>query len=278
MVDPAESYVGLQYLGLAGTSSECLNGVMRLLQYGDSIKHVRILSCENAHCLLLTVNAGDLIVIGSGFSSGYGGEGPRTFSQALRLLDKHGAEIDEIVIEQEILDRIDSTSLTKADVEEVTNARPVRPSRWYRYIWDEDRQQSVWDIFPPVIPFAIVDVHIIDLAINFWIKPGDHLLTAYKRLEDIVRKRIKSQEYGQKLFSQAFAGDNSKLTWRDLNGSEQQGRANLFIGAYMAYRNPRAHRELSESSAQQLTEFLMLSHLYSLERSAELRPGIVSND
>lgn len=278
MVDPAEGYVGLQYLGLAGISSACLDGVMRLLQYGDSIKHARILSCDNAHCLLLTINVEDLVVVGSGFSSGYGGEGPRTFSQALRLLDNHGAEIDEIVIEQEILDKIDSTYLTKADVEEITNARPMRPSRWYRYIWDDDRQKTVWDIFPPVIPFAIVDVRIIDLVINFWVKPNDHLLTAYKRLEDIVRKRIKSQEYGQKLFSQAFAKDNSKLMWRNLNGSEQQGRANLFIGAYMAYRNPRAHRELLESSAQQLTEFLVLNHLYSLERSAELRPDIVGND
>lgn len=128
-------YVGLQYLGLPGVSRDCLDGIMRLLQFGDWITHARILSCDGAHCLLLKINVGELVAIRSGFGSGYRGEGPRTFAEALGLLEAHGTEIDEIDVQQEILDRVDSSSLTEADVEAVEEARPVRPSRWYRYIF-----------------------------------------------------------------------------------------------------------------------------------------------
>lgn len=132
----------------------------------------------------------------------------------------------------------------------------------------------MWDEFPLVIPFAIVDDRIIDLAINFWEKADERLLTGYRRLEDIVRARIGSLEHGHKLFSQAFMGPSSKLKWKEISEAEQTGRANLFVGAYMAYRNPRAHRELREVSNQQLTEFLLLNQLYGLERDAEPRQSL----
>lgn len=273
-----EVYVGLQYHGLAGVSEACLNGVMRLIQYGDRITGARILSCGNTHCLLLTINNGDLVFIGSGFRSGYGGQGPRTFSQVLRLLEDHGAEIDEITVQQEILDRIDSTSLTRVDVEAMETARPRRPSRWYDYVYDDhwvDKgRRRIWSGFPPTIPFSIIDHRIIDLAVDFWEAPDERLLTGYRRLEDTIRARIESTEHGRKLFSLAFMGTDSKLLWKGVDGAEQAGRANLFTGAYMAHRNPRAHRELPGSSDQELAEFLLLNHLYMLEREARLRPDV----
>lgn len=280
MFRPANTYLGLQYLGLPGISRACLDGVMRLLQYGDRITNVNILSHGGMHCLLLKVNQGDLVAVRSGFGSGYQGEGPRTFAEVLLLLKTHGAKIEEIAVQQRILYRVDNSTLTKTDIETIENARPVRPIRWHDYIFDVygfdayepyKNHRVLWNAFPPVIPFAIIDSRIIDLAINFWEKPDERLLTAYRRLEDIVRTRIGSLEHGQKLFSQAFAGPDSKLMWSDLNGAVQNGRANLFTGAFMAYRNPRAHRELLESPTQQLTEFLLLNNLYSLECSAEPR-------
>jgi len=35
----------------------------------------------------------------------------------------------------------------------------------------------------------------------------------------------------------------------------------------MAYRNPRAHREVEGYRTDQLAEFLLLNHLYRLERA-----------
>lgn len=72
---------------------------------------------------------------------------------------------------------------------------------------------------------------------------------------------------GAKLFASAFGGDSPKLTWPDIDPGERQGRANLFIGSVTAHRNVRAHREAIEASrSDELSEFLLLNHLYRLER------------
>jgi hypothetical protein len=108
-----------------------------------------------------------------------------------------------------------------------------------------------------------------DLAIRFWEGPDDRLMMGYRRLEDIVRKRTAIDEHGVKLFSQAFSGPKAKLGWKDLDESEQAGRVHLFTGTYLAYRNPRAHRELEEYANDQLNEFLLLNHLYLLEKESD---------
>jgi hypothetical protein len=52
------------------------------------------------------------------------------------------------------------------------------------------------------------------------------------------------------------------------NEGERNGRMNLFIGAYMAYRNPRAHRESKDRLGAALAEFLLLNHLYMMEKQS----------
>ena len=261
--------VGIEYSGLPGISKDCKDAVMRLLQFGDRISHVRILSCSNTHCLLLTINVGDLIAVKSGFGSGYRGEGANTFSYVLQLLDAHDVQIEEYEVDQDVIERLDISSLNQSDIDKLDATRPVRPTRWHDYIfemhWKRKKSGELWSEFHPVIPFGIIDGRIIDLAISFWEGPDDKLLTAYRRLEDIVRKRTGIDEHGSKLFSQAFVVDTAKLSWKELNRSEQNGRGQLFTAAYMAYRNPRAHRELEDSLNNQLGEFLLLNHLYLLE-------------
>jgi len=261
---------GIEYSGLAGMSASCRDAVMRLLQFGDRIERARILSCSKVHCLLLTVNPGSLIAVRSGFASGYGGEGPRTFSFVLRLLEAHGTEIEEYEVDQELIDRVDMSSLTTADLEKLEGARPVRPTRWYDYVSDEHWEElgSLWKHFPPVVPFAVIDSRITDLAMRLLEQPDESLLTGYRRLEDLVRKRTGIDEHGGRLFSQAFQADKAKLTWEGIGASERNGRASLFTAAYMAFRNPRAHRELRDCEESYVTEFLLLNHLYVLERQA----------
>lgn len=263
---------GMQYLGLSGLSQECQDAVMRLLQYGDRITHARILTCSNEHCLLLTVNVGDLIAVKSGFGSGYQGAGSRTFSFVLQLLEAHGADIEEYEVCHDLIERLDMSALTTADIADLETARPVRPSRWYDYVFEEHWEQKesgvLWKEFKPVIPYAIIDSRITDLAIRFWDGPDDCLLTGYRRLEDIVRERTGLDEHGAKLFSQAFQVATAKLVWKDLDSGEQDGRASLFTAAYKAYRNPRAHRELERHPNEQLAEFLLLNHLYLLVKES----------
>lgn len=83
-----------------------------------------------------------------------------------------------------------------------------------------------------------------------------------------MRKRTGIDEHGTKLFSQAFCGQAPKFYWKDIDSGEQAGRVNLFTATYMAYRNPRAHREFEKHSHGQLAEFLLLNHLYLLEKES----------
>lgn len=279
--DNGNEVAGIQYFGLPGVSSDCQDAVMRLLQYGDQITHAKILTCSHEHCLLLAVNVGDLIAVKSGFGSGYAGEGSHAFSYVLQLLDAHGAEIKEYDVAPEVIERLDSSSLTTSDIDNLEATAPVRPTRWHDYVfeehWERERHGTLWREFPPLIPFALIDSRIIDLAISFWEGPDDRLLTGYRRLEDIVRKRTGVDEHGAKLFSQAFLGPTAKLIWQDVDGGEHTGRASLFTGVFMAYRNPRAHREVAGDPNDQLAEFLLLNQLYCLEKAASERNGETSS-
>ncbi len=263
---------GIEYVGLSGISKECQDAVLRLLQFGDRITNVRILSSSNEHCLLLTINGGDRVAVKSGFASGYSGEGPSTFSYVLQILHAHGAKIEEHVVAPDVIERVDSSSLTAADLNALDAAKPVRPNRWYQYIfedhWDQARNGTLWQKFPLTIPFAVIDSRIIDLALSFWDGPDNKLLTGYRRLEDIVRERTAIDEHGTKLFSQAFAANGGKLAWKELSGGEHAGRTTLFTGAYLAYRNRRAHRESKDEAEHLLMEFLLLNHLYRLEKES----------
>jgi hypothetical protein len=267
--DEMESLAAIEYVGLPGISKECQDAVIRLLQCRDSISLARILSSDNDHCLLLTVNVGDLVAVKSGFASGYRGEGSHTFSYVLQLLDAHGTEIDEIAVTPDLFERIDASCLTKADLELINRSRSVRPTRWQDYIferdWDRKSEGTLWREFPLVIPFAIVDARLVDLALTFWSGPDSRLLDGYRRLEDVIRARTGLKLHGQKLFSQCFLGPNAVLCWGDIDEREQAGRAGLFISAFGAHRNPRAHKEQQDDSGSQLSEFLLLNHLFRLE-------------
>jgi len=269
---PEIDLAGIEYHGIAGASHGCQDAVERLLQFGDKISRVRIISYENHHCLLLTKENGDVIAIKSGFASGYGGTGPSCFSYVLQLLDSNGAEIDECEVDEGVIERLDNSALTIRDLEDIEAARPIRPSRWHDYVDEVDferaRSGTLWQNFPPIIPFAVIDSRIADLALSFWANPDDRLLKGYRRLEDTVRERTGLDEHGTKLFSKAFSGPSPLLRWDGLDDGERAGRANLFTGAWMAHRNPRSHRQLKNHSDELLSELLLLNHLYRLEKGA----------
>ncbi|MEO8514043.1 MAG: TIGR02391 family protein [Ignavibacteria bacterium] len=261
---------GIQYYGLPGTTEECKEAVIRLLQNNKKILKANILSYKNRHCFLFFVDAGDPIIIKSGFTSGYLGTGPNAFSYILQLLDIYNVEIEEYKIKKTLLNRIDNSLMLATDLEELEKSNPVIPTRWYDYIHERDEnlmeKGKLWKEFHPIIPFAIIDARIADLAINFWDNPDEKLLTGYRRLEDIVRNRTGLDEHSTKLFAVAF---KEALEWKKMNAAEQNGRIQLFYSIYTMYRNPRAHKELDKyDNNHLLSEFLLLNHLYKLEDEA----------
>jgi hypothetical protein len=271
--DNGSEPAAIEYAGISGGSKDCQNAVLRFIQFDDRITRVAIVSCFGDHCLLLTLEGGDQVAIKSGFASGYGGEGPRRFSYVLQVLDSHGAEIEEYDVPQEFLERIDKSALTQSDLEMLEQSRPHRPSRWHDYVseqhFEDARKGTLWHYeFPPIVPFALIDARIMDLALEFWKSPDSSLLVGYRRLEDIIRARTGIEQHGTKLFSQAFNPNGGALTWKDVDEGERAGRMQLFTGTYGAHRNRRAHRELNGHSEEFLAEFLLLNHLYRLERDS----------
>jgi len=274
--DALSKLASIQYAGVGGSSADCQGAVIRFLQH-DRINLCRIPSWEGAHCLLLTINSGDLVAIKSGFRSGYGGEGPHTFSYALQLLEAHNIEIEEFDVDEDFLERVDASALTTADLEQLESSRRVRQRSSRDYIleqhWLQAERRTLWREFPKIIPFGVIEPRLIDLALTFWDAPDERLLVAFRKLEDIVRDRTGLREHGSKLFAQAFLGDKAVSGWPGLDESEQIGRAQLFIGTYQAHRNPRAHRQPKEWTDSQLCELLLLNQLYRLEAQTIIRSG-----
>ena len=280
MAEPSlrETVAGIEYMGVSGISKDCQDAILRLIQYGDRITHARILSCcpegsVRERSLLLTINFGDHVAIKSGFASGYGGEGPRTFSYVLQVLESHGAEIDEIDVASDLFERLEYSTLTPADLETIKASDLRRPNRWFDYVYEEhmnkSREGTLWkDEFPTVVPFAIVYRRIIDLALSFWDDPDKKLMAGYRRLEDTVRKRTGIDQHGSKLFFQAFDPRTGRLMWTDGDDGDRAGKMNLFTGTFQAHRNRRAHQELTETRTDLLSEFLLLNHLFRLEKES----------
>lgn len=265
---------GIQYVGNSGDTEGCIDALARFISYGDVILSARLLTCGNEHAFLLFIEPADYILVKDGFASGYGGGGPHGLSYALQLLEAHGIDVEEVVLPRPLFERANDGKLSIRDLDRIGNLRPVRPRRIHnRYIWEDHfrqkKENALWADFRPVIPFAIIDPRLMDLAITFWEGPDQRLLTAFRRLEDIVRSRTGLVESGTKLFSEAFNSKPAKLTWPGLVGSELAARAQMFTGAFGTFRNPRGHKELNQDQGEQLAEFLVVNQLYRLERDAK---------
>lgn len=263
----------IEYHGTAGATLDCVEAVEALLHFRPYLAETKILSAGCEHGLLVSTDIGEIVAIKSGFTSGYDGGGPSGFSYVIELLEFHGIRIDEILVTHDLLERLDHCCLTVDDLELLQTDKPVRPHRYMRYVRRDDIRaridHNIWDRVRPILPLGLIDRRIADLALEFEKSPSDAVLKGFRRLEDFVRKRIDAKdETGARIFSMAFHGEASSLGWENISDSEKTGRANLFVGSFMAHRNPLAHKENELSREEALSQFLLLNHLFHLEKSA----------
>ncbi|WP_153019287.1 DUF3197 domain-containing protein [Lysobacter capsici] len=226
----------VQYHGEASITQSCLNAIVRLIQSEQPIAEARLLTSENLHAFLLRLHDDEKIVIKAGFSSGYGGEGPAGLATALQLMRRHGVEIEEVVVPVAMLERVDANALTETDMAYIAEAEPLRPLRFYDYIFDAHRngratEDSLSLNYSCVVPLRIVDPRIVDLALKLDQDADAALMTGYRRLERIVADRCGlTGATSQKIFSVAFQGGSPVLSWAGLESGEATGRAQLFYG------------------------------------------------
>lgn len=273
----------IQYHGEEGITRSCLDAITRLIHFGCQIKEAKLLTLESRHCFLLSVAMEEsYIAIKSGFASGYSGEGSRGLSYALQLLSQQISwmEIEEYSISSDFFQRINDSCLLNSDINEIRQERLVIPSRVFEYIYsyasrdDKENHKRLRNEFPCIVPLRFVDFRIADLALKIKDHPDSTLMSSYRRLEGIIRKRtgLEGDVIGAKLFTKAFRGENAPLYWENIESAEREGRAAMFEGIYMAFRNRRAHRELKLSLDEEIREFILVNELFVLESQAIDRP------
>jgi hypothetical protein len=270
---------GIEYMGIDGITSSCISAVTCLLNGGRLIRTASLVTCATSHAFLLTTEYEELIAVKAGFRSGYSGEGPRGLATVLKILRQHAVDVKEYLVEAGLMHRLAHSCLLQSDLDFLLDCDPVRPNRWYDYIHDQGEElassaEPLSRHYPMSIPFGLIDPRIIDLAVAFGKIPDAAILAAYRRLEDIVRKRTQLSGEGVKLFSKAFSLESGPLRWDVPDEGELKGRANLFNATYMGFRNARAHREIKPGLEVELREFLLVNELYRLEAAALTEPEL----
>jgi len=266
---------GIQYLGRADITASCLKAMRLLIAAGERIDSGFLLSSGNTHAFLLNMGEPDYpdwLAIKAGFSSGYSGEGPRSLSEAIALLFTFGVYPNEVKVDRDLLQRLDQSALTHKDMAFITTARHISATEVAMYMWDEHvttkNPGRSLQALPTPVPWGALDHRLKDLANRFDEDPDYALMAGFRRLEDLVRERIGTDVAESKVFVQAFSGDKPKLVWPGISNAERIARSNLFVGAYGAFRNPRAHKEQRQDRATQLSELHVLNMLYRLESTA----------
>lgn len=272
----ASGLVQVQYHGSHYTTQSCLDAIARLLSSDLRVERVVLLTCHGQHGFCLDVDEPEPIFIRGGFTSGYSGEGPAGLAIALHLFRRFGVDVEEVLVCEELLTRLNENRLTSTDLKFIDEADVVRPIRTDDYKFhglklrgsSEDRMR---DQFPPVVPWFALDDRIVDLAIILPRDPDKAVFEAFRRLESHIRKRcgFPMGVAGIELLRKAFRGSGALLTWSDVSAGELEGRAQMFEAAFKAYRNPRAHREGVGDKTRAYREFYVVNELFLLEAEAE---------
>jgi hypothetical protein len=235
-----------------------------------------LLTHQGRHGLCLATDEPEPIFIRCGFTSGYAGEGPRGLAVALQLLRTFNVETEKIEVRSSLLDRLDNAAMRYEDWGEIQSGRIVRPIRIYDYMHDGARscaaaERSLLKLLFVRVPWSILDPRLIDLAMVMGSDPDRAVFEAFRRLESIVKDRCEMppEVHGVQVFKKAFRGQGAMLSWPGIASSEVEGRAQLFEAAFMAYRNPRAHREVDGGSDRAFSEFCVVNELFALEAAAK---------
>lgn len=268
----------VQYHGSHRTTQSCLDAIARLIATPAFVSRATLLTNEHRHGFYLDVQEPEPIFIRCGFTSGYLGEGPAGLAIALHLLRRFGIEVEEVLVSEDLLTRLDRNRLTEADLDLVVSAEVVRPIRTYDYMHDglsyrgapNDRMREQ---FAPAVPWFVLDERLTDVGIGLGRDPDKAVFEAFRRLESQVKKRCELPlgTAGVDVFKKAFRGSGALLTWNDVSPGELEGRAQLFEAAFMAYRNPRAHREEVGGVNRAYREFYLINELFLLEAEAVVK-------
>ena len=146
----------VQYMGMPGASRACLAAVDTIVNSENPPKRASVVTWmkdrvnnQDEHLLLFwDWNYVPMTVVHSGFSSGYPGKGPRSFSEALCMVIDRKIPITQILVEKVDFDAIEGRGLTREIIQMLRNSdeRPLL-GRWDEICdthWKEVETQTFW--------------------------------------------------------------------------------------------------------------------------------------
>ena len=271
----------VQYMGIPGISEQCLLAVdtivnsQRLPERASLVTHKELPRSSKAEHLFLFWgwNHVPLTVVHSGFASGYGGEGPRTFSMALCMIRDKAVPINELRVHKGLFNAIEERRPTQVMLDQLrVQGEPME--QWIGvYVWEEHEQmvqdRTFWPMWHrPNLAFDFLDPELAERCQSLFpakveAAVREAFLVVEARLRDVMEASIEEGEAptGMALISEALRPNGGILTDESLPPSEREGLHHLFRGAFQYVRNPRAHRFVDEKDPQRAIEFVYLADL-----------------
>ncbi len=250
----------IQYHGDSRTTQSCIDAIVRLLHFGDSIDLALMVTSDQYHAFLLTVNEYQKIVIQPGFASGYGGEGPKGLAKVIQLLRFHNVELEEVLVNSKLFSRIESCQLRERDLKEIEQLPYVRPLSWVDYLHDIGKvhDQVLQRVFPCEIPWSSLDPRLLDLAMQIKREDLSAVSQAFNRLETILKERCEN-------LPKSLRGAANQVFSNGAARGSESAAEKLFTSVYTLFRNPRAHEELNLTREEDIRCFVLINELFLLE-------------
>ena len=166
--------VDVETVGISGNSQDCLDAIATALQFGPRVLSATLVTDSkredraphlHAHLFLLATENPDyprFVIVRSGFTSGYSGEGPSATSAAILLLDSVGIGLDSREVEKGVFERIDAGDVSYEKLRALRDDPSRRGSSPYDYVLERDllisHQHREWERWVEVrIPRALVN-------------------------------------------------------------------------------------------------------------------------
>lgn len=247
----------IQYHGDNSTTESCVDALVRILHFNDEIDLAVLITFQNYHAFLLTVNEYQKIVIKPGFVSGHSGEGAQGLAYVIQLLKFHQVELEEVVASKKLFSRIESSQLRDKDLQEIEELPHVRPIRLWGYVYHigELSNEKLQRLYPSVIPWATLDTRVLDLALMLDKGDSSAVLKAFNRLETLLKARAGTRKSG------AIRDAANELFSKD------SAEAKFLSSVFTKFRNPRAHEETCYSKKDDIRCFVLLNELFLMEKS-----------
>lgn len=272
-IDPTD----VQYMGMPGVSEQCLLAVDVIVNSEVPPRKASLVTwvkdkrnMQEEHLFLFwDWNKVHLTVVHSGFASGYSGQGPRSFSQALCMIWDRTIPINMVIASEALFKAIEGRRLTERIIDELRSAddRPLTWP-WLEWIYPEHVKQVEEETFWREFHQPKLNVDSLDPELNarcrktFAHDREAAVAAAYKVVEERLRKLLdKPRGYGGQLVKDALDPGRGALVDKKLSLREQEGMCQLFLGAMKFVRNPRSHRFLDEEDGQLDIELIYLADL-----------------